>query len=355
MFFSFGVCFLSVKPIFHIGKVLNLVDNPDLRKKQSESKIRIGGLNIFFGFFLSMLVNIFISSFLLKENLFQLNFLLIGSIVIFVSGLMDDFFNLSPFVRLIFEFVVVSFLWLRGINIQAIDFSWLIGNSFVLELIPVLGLFITCFWIVGLLNAFNWIDGIDGLLTGVSIIFCIALGLLNYSRGNIGYLIIITSLLGSCIGFLFFNFKPAKIYMGDCGSNFLGFLISIITFFSFTSVNNHEFISNGYMFSTKTNIFLAIIFLAYPILDMIGVIISRIKNNKSIFRPDRNHRHHRLLNVGLNEIEVLQVIYSLNFFIVSVVLFLSNLHNAIYLLLTSAIIFIYFLLKNFNKIKKIYQ
>ena len=147
----------------------------------------------------------------------------------------------------------------------------------------------TVFWIVGITNAINWLDGLDGLTSGIILIY--SSFLTGYSFLSQDFNLAITSAIisGSCLGFLNHNKFPASIIMGDSGSNFLGFIISVLSIFSFKTIDS------------GINFYYAFIFMSIPLLDMLFVISKRILNKKSPFYPDRNHLHHRLLRNGFNE------------------------------------------------------
>ncbi len=345
---SILISFITFKPVLVFGKKYNFVDKPDLRKNHIIPKVRIGGLIIFSGFIASIFISLIYLDYKdFFSNITQLNIVLIGSSMIFFLGFLDDIYNLSTFLRLFIQFLIAISMFFKGFSIQSIDLSLFLNNSSDFQLPIFLSLILTSFWIVGIMNSFNWMDGLDGLLAGAGIIFSLGLCFFNYIQGNIVDMIISFSLLGSLISFLFFNFKPAKIYMGDCGSNFIGFIISVLTISSF-SYSDNQFLLASQSFS-KTNLFVGIVFLTYPLLDMVTVIILRIKNQKSIYFPDRNHFHHRLLRSGFNYNQVIILIYATNLLFVLLGLYFLILKYNILLFLMYFLIVIFYL---FNSLKK---
>ena len=170
-----------------------------------------------------------------------------------------------------------------------------------IDLPIVLSYIITILWIVGITNAINWLDGLDGLISGIIFIYFFGLVISSTIIQESNLAITSAIISGSCLGFLKYNKYPASIIMGDSGSNFLGFILSIFSIYAFKTINS------------EINFHYSLIFLCLPILDMIFVIIKRILNKKSPFYPDRNHIHHRLLRNGFNETNTVLIIYSIVF------------------------------------------
>ena len=171
----------------------------------------------------------------------------------------------------------------------------------IIELNGVMEYIITWFWIVGITNAINLTDGLDGLSSGITLIACVSLLIIFASNGSpVISIILITALAGGIVGFLPYNVNPAKTYMGDCGSNFLGFSIAIISILG---------IAKTY---TIIVIIAPLIVLALPIFDTIFAIFRRIikgKSLKAIFKPDSGHLHHRLMQLGYSQKEAVLILY----------------------------------------------
>ena len=288
-FISLSVTYINIPITNKIGKLLKITDRQDSRKPKKKSLVRLGGLGIILGIFSSVLI--VTSLYPLEFTQYNIFFwpILIGGFICFLIGLADDIFNISPWIRLILQIIVASICWNYGLKVEQLDFSWLnidnnltIDNSFI-------SLSITIMWIVGTINAINWMDGIDGLASGLTTIISAFIIIIGLSFDNQTVVLIASSLLGSSIGFLRYNSFPAKILMGDGGSYLYGFLLASL---SLLLTSN----DNGYL-----NLNIGFPLLALPILDMSYVIFKRLINNKSPFHPDSNHFHHRIMRVGLNQ------------------------------------------------------
>ena len=157
---------------------------------------------------------------------------LLGSFLFFLVGFAEDIFKISMKFRLFLQVLISSLVWFQGVQIKEIDLSYLFPQSQIIFIPEIISFFITAFWIVAITNSFNWIDGLDGLSAGVSIITTLSLVLLINSIGTSSIMILMIALIGSCLGFLFFNFNPAKIFMGDGGSYLIGSLIAFLYIFS---------------------------------------------------------------------------------------------------------------------------
>ena len=231
--------------------------------------------------------------------------LITGSFIFFIIGLLDDLFNLSPFLRLIIEFATSAFIWAGGIKIQYLDISFIIGGYNNLTLPTFLSLLITCFWIVGIINAFNWIDGLDGLSSSLSIICSSGFLIISILLSNQFSVYICSSIIGSCLGFLYLNKYPAKIIMGDCGSHFLGFIMATISIISSRNIilENNSLIA-----------LIPLLILSFPLTDMFFVILKRLINNKSPFFPDRSHFHYKLIDAGFSYQETLNLLFLCSIF-----------------------------------------
>ena len=297
-FFSF-----IIAPIVkRIGEKYNIFDLPDSRKVHTYPVVRIGGLSIFTTFFLYYY---FLSKNYIDLNIFDnssiinLSSILIGAFIFFLIGIHDDIYKSSPLLRLCLQFLVAFFVSFYGINFGSLNLIVPFFGNINLILPQYLNYIISSFWIVGITNSINWLDGIDALAAGYSSILSIGLCLLMILQGNFVGTIFFSILFGSILGFLFRNFKPAFYIMGDCGSNFLGFCLSssALIFLKDSSSNS-------------INIFNLLILFSLPIGDMLLVIFGRLANGKNIFLPDKSHLHHRLLNLNFGYSKILFLLYS---------------------------------------------
>ena len=314
---------LMVPLIKNIGIKYSLYDYPDTRKlNKNNSLVRIGGLAIFIGFlcglsiiyFSGNLPNIRFDGISLFGSLF-----LLTSSAVFLLGISDDLLQLSPKFRLIFQFLIATFSWTQGLRINNIDLSLLSNNLGVITLPTILSLLITVFWVVAIINALNWMDGLDGLASGIVIVASVSYFFLEYSNNVVSILFIIASLFGTATAFLFYNYNPAKILMGDGGSYFFGYNLAIISFLSSSDINS----------SLKFHIPLLIMFV--PVLDMIYVISRRIITGRKPFKADRTHLHHRLINSGLNERQTVRLILSISLITSTIALVIEGILTPIYI------------------------
>ncbi|MCK5413137.1 MAG: undecaprenyl/decaprenyl-phosphate alpha-N-acetylglucosaminyl 1-phosphate transferase [Candidatus Pacebacteria bacterium] len=264
---------------------------------QKENLTRFGGVAIIISFLLS----IFLSSDLVFDSLKW--GIIVSALVILFFGIYDDLKNVSWKKQLIGQILVVLIVIYAGLQVDYIA-NPLGGAEFRLDILngqifgfsfSVFGSLFILFWIVGLMNAMNWLDGLDGLSGGVGFIGAMTMFFLSISvlvnQPPLGILAIIFA--GSILGFLVFNFSPAKIFMGTSGSMFLGFMLAVLAIFSGGKI---------------ATVFLV---LGFPILDTVFVIISRIKNGNSPFQGDTSHFHYRLLDAGWSQKKVVLFIYSI--------------------------------------------
>ena len=198
----------------------------------------------------------------------------------------------------------------QGIGIKYLTLDFINSGINTIELPISLSICITSIWIVGIMNAINWVDRLNGLASGVVSLIIFVISIIAIIKGMTLLSIICFCLIGSCLGFLIHNLKPNYIIMGDSGSNFLGFNLSILSLYV---ASNSDIFEPNFIFLP----FIPLLLLGLPIIDMTAVIIKRIKNKKSPFSPDKNHLHHKLINCGLSIFETNIFIYSITFFIIS--------------------------------------
>ena len=302
-----------------------ITDKPNERKQHKRPLVHIGG----FGMILTFMTVISIFYFSLKLNLdHAVMALFVGSIYFFLIGFLDDLLTLSPFLRLFFQFLGSTFIWNLGIKLSVIDFSWFKISPTVIYLPEIFSLLFTSFIIVGVINAINWLDGLDGLATGSILISAFGLGILFFLSNNYVGLVFTNILVGICIGFLKYNYHPAKLIMGDGGSYFLGFYIIYLVIFSSLDVNA----------SFAKNIFLPLLMIGVPIMDMALVLFTRIYKRQSVFAPDRSHIHHRLLDLGITHRNSVLIIYSLSQWTVFLGLLFTELYFKNLLFIVSSIL-----------------
>ncbi len=263
------------------------LDDPCARKIHSCVMPRMGGVAIYVGFVMAILFT---------QNLTtEILGLLAGCTLIILLGIVDDVWGLTPKAKLGGQILAAAIVILFGIRV---DF---LTNPFS-EMIFLYKLAVpfTILWIVGITNAVNLIDGLDGLAAGTSGIAAVTIGIIAGLEGNATVAILSLILAAAIFGFLPFNFYPAKIFMGDAGSMFLGFTLSVLAVIGLTKS------------ATIMSVFIPIIILGIPILDTLTAIIRRYLNGKPIFQADREHLHHQLLCVGLTHKQAVLIMYVVN-------------------------------------------
>lgn len=292
------------------------VDRPSARKVHAYPIARLGGIAICFSTCLTlMLVALLGGTHQIPIDIsLKLAWLLLGSLGFFLLGVVDDLLTLSAIARLAVQLGISSLMWVVGIQITFLSFP---GIGIVH--LGWLSLPITILWLAGVVNAINWIDGLDGLASGVSGIAAIVIFLVSLFMGQPGAALIMAALGGSLVGFLYYNFNPAQIFMGDGGSYFIGFLIAGTSILGLAKS------------ATAITLFLPLLILAVPLLDMSAVILSRLSSGRSPFTADKRHLHHRLINAGLSHRSTVLTIYSLALWVGSLAIVLAGIPNGVLL------------------------
>ncbi len=286
---AFGISLLSTPPVKNLAYKIGAIDVPkDSRRVHKKPIPRLGGLAIFFGFLISIL-------FFAKLDT-QMRGFLIGSLLIVIVGIIDDVKQLRASVKLVAQVVAAVIVALSDIRIIAVSVPYMFSDVGILPL-GSLSIPITILWIVGVTNAVNLIDGLDGLAVGVSSIATFSLFFIAILAGEPTVAILTAALAGACLGFLPYNFNPAKIFMGDTGSMFLGYALSVICI---------EGLFKGYAI---ISFIIPFLILGLPIFDTLSAIVRRIKNKQPIMSPDRGHLHHRLMDMGLSQKQTVAILY----------------------------------------------
>jgi UDP-GlcNAc:undecaprenyl-phosphate GlcNAc-1-phosphate transferase len=212
--------------------------------------------------------------------------LLLGAVLVAAMGAVDDRFHIPARKKLVGQILAAALLPLFGISITVISNPF--GSGWFVPP-PWLSWLLTIGWVVAVTNAVNLIDGIDGLAAGVSAIGCFALAIIGMVRGQPEIAFLAIALTGAAIGFLPWNFNPAKMFMGDCGAYFLGFMIGGIT------------ILGAFKIAASIAIFVPLLVLAVPLLDTALTALRRFFRGQPVFAADRSHLHHRLMDIGLSQ------------------------------------------------------
>ena len=305
---AFIVSFMATPYTIKIANKIGAVDIPkDKRRMHTKKMPKFGGPAVILGFIVSVIYLIIIMSIEGSLDLFteqeygkKLIGVLLGIGVIAITGILDDIKTLKAWQQLIGQVIAAIIVVAFGTQIEHLNIPFLyrIGLSEVFSTI------LTVLWIVGVTNAINLIDGLDGLSSGISLISCISLLIIFLMNGSpMIATVIVTAMSGALVGFLPFNFSPAKTFIGDTGSNFLGFMLSVVSILG---------VAKTY---TAAVIVLPVIVLGLPIFDVLFAIVRRIAKGKSIkaaFKPDKGHLHHRLVKKGFTQKQAVLILYGLS-------------------------------------------
>jgi UDP-GlcNAc:undecaprenyl-phosphate/decaprenyl-phosphate GlcNAc-1-phosphate transferase len=267
------------------------VDAPNQRKVHSRIMPRLGGLAIFLAFVGAYFI---ISPAIDSLQADVIIGLLIGGTIVVIVGALDDRFDLSPKVKLLGQIIAASVVVYNGVVIDLVNVPF--GDSMMS--LSWLAVPLTIFWIVGVTNAINLIDGLDGLSAGVSGIATLTILVLAAMMGNVTVILLCVILLGSIGGFLFYNFHPAKIFMGDSGALFLGFALATLSILGFKQ-------------ATVVSLLVPIMILGVPLSDTFFAIMRRWVNNLPISAADKSHLHHCLLQLGFSHRTTVLIIYGI--------------------------------------------
>ena len=277
---------------------VNAIDMPNARKVHKKPIPRMGGLAIFGSFLLGYM--------LFARTSIQMLSILIGGFIIVLTGIFDDIKPVWSKAKFLLQIVAACVVVFYG-DIVLKDITFL---GLYLKFPSPLDYIITIFFIVGITNAINLIDGLDGLASGVSAIYFATITIISYILFRMQGLETVLSLimLGATLGFLLHNFHPAKIFLGDTGSYFLGFIISVISLL-------------GYKGATLTTLIIPIVILAIPIFDTALAIFRRLLKGEGIMAPDKEHFHHQLLKMKFSVTATVLIIYAINILFASVSVF----------------------------------
>lgn len=276
---------------------IGAMDTPNARKVHTRIMPRLGGLGIFLAFIITVAALLpFVSAWFTARDMSFVSAFLIGGSIIVLIGALDDRFELSAKVKLLGQIVAASVV-VFGFNIR-VDFVNIPFQDAYSSLETWVSIPLTILWIVGVTNAINLIDGLDGLAAGVSGIAIGTIAVMSFLMGNTMIALMCLVLLGSIIGFLFFNFHPAKIFMGDTGSLFLGFSLAMLSMLGFKQIAVVSFIT-------------PLIIIGVPLSDTLFAIIRRAVQRKPIFSPDKGHLHHCLRELGFSHRQTVLIIYGI--------------------------------------------
>jgi len=299
------------------------MDHPDSRKVHNGIMPRMGGLAVYLAFVASVL--------LFRQVTPQVWGLLAGATVILLVGILDDIRGLSPRVKLAGQ-ILAALVVIVPFNIQVNFITNPLNGHMIL--LGALSTPVTIFWVVAVTNAVNLIDGLDGLAGGVSGIAALTMAAVTWTQwGAAGMesIMMALTLVAALAGFLKHNFYPAKIFLGDTGSLFLGFTLSVMAIMGLTKS------------ATAVSVIIPLVILGVPLMDTFFAVVRRYNEHKPIFQPDREHLHHRLMAIGLSHRQTVLVIYGLSAFLGlnAVVLNMVSSNQAMAMLVLLAVVVIY--------------
>ena len=327
----FNLIFIPI--VKKIANHVGALDIPDARKVHKKPIPRLGGLGIYFSFLLGYMI--------FGYESIQMNSILIGSFIIIITGIIDDIKPIPAKYKFLGQLAGALVIPLYGgIVLRDISaFGFYINFGF-------LSYIVTVFFILGVINCMNLIDGLDGLSSGIAAIYFITIGIIAIMLNNSSGLdtIIAFIMLGSILGFLRYNFNPASIFMGDSGSMFLGYMIAVTSLLGYKNV-------------TFTSFIVPIFLIAIPILDTLFAILRRMIQHKPISMPDKNHLHHQFLKKNLSQKKTVLIIYLIDllFAIASIIYVLGNFEQGLIIYTILFIVVLILILKTdiiFERTKK---
>ena len=285
-----------------MGLKSGYVDLPDPRKVHQHPMVRLGGISIFLGNVIALTVVWISGGFgtLPPASANEIWGVTIGGLLFFLIGLADDLFTLSSLSRLLMQFSVAAMAWMVGVRIEFFTLPYVDPGLVNLEW---LSLPATLLWLVGMTNAINFMDGLDGLAAGLSGIAAVVMLVVSLFMNQPVAALLAAALAGGALSFLRYNFNPAQIFMGDGGAYFLGFTLAGIGVIGLVKT------------VTTVAVVLPFVILAVPILDTSTVVLDRLRRGKSPFAADKRHLHHRLLDAGLSQRRIVLFIYALAFWV----------------------------------------
>ena len=283
--------------VIFLARALKIYDNPNARKVHAAAIPRIGGVAVFFSAIVLVIITLFLDNSIgqsFREMQAKIVTLLAAGTFIFLVGLVDDLRPIRARYKLAAQIIAALAVCMSGIHIDFFRVDNLFTLNFGWFAFP-----ITIFWIVAITNAVNLIDGLDGLAAGISAITCAVMAVFAINQSQPLMAVLMLGLLGSLSGFLFFNFNPARVFMGDSGSMFLGFTMA----------------SASVICATKSGTILALalpaLALGLPIFDTIFSMLRRYLNRRAITSADRGHLHHILLDMGFGHRHVVILMYAM--------------------------------------------
>ncbi|BCJ87114.1 MraY family glycosyltransferase [Effusibacillus dendaii] len=311
--FTFTLAFLVVYALVPVMRKIALktgfVDIPNQRKIHTDPIPLLGGAAMFVGFFVTTLI--------MGERSSEYVGLMLGALVIFLVGLIDDYMktrgkDFPALPKFIAQIAAASILIYFDVRIEGITIPF--GGLGYYQFTYWVSVLATVLWVVGITNMFNFLDGVDGLAGGIAAISATTLLFISLLKGQPTSAMYAVTLIAISLAFLRHNFHPAKIFMGDSGATFLGFTLSAIA------------VEGAFKAATLVSLVVPVLALGVPIFDFFYVTIRRLKENRPIYKADKGHTFHQLMQSGLTQIQTVAFLYLLGicFSLVSIIVVLVN-------------------------------
>ncbi|WP_041275026.1 MraY family glycosyltransferase [Desulforamulus reducens] len=321
---ALGIAILITPGVRRFAFKIGAIDKPDHRKVHAKIMPRLGGLAVFLAFAVTVLLTQQLDNRIIG--------LLVGGLLIVLLGILDDTKGLPAKVKLVGQIVAAAAVIPFGVQVEFIT-NPLTGNMVQLG---IWGIPVTIFWIISVTNAVNLIDGLDGLAGGTSFIAAITLAAVTWRQaslpGGTGMEVVVLAVIlaASILGFLRYNFFPAKIFLGDTGSMFLGYALSTLAVMGVAKA------------ATAISVIVPMVIMGIPLLDVFFAILRRYQSHRPIFQPDKEHLHHRMMALGLSHKQTVLAIYAINLLlgISAFLLTVISTSQAVLLLLIIAVVII---------------
>ena len=289
---SFVISLVMTPQVKKFAETIGAMDVPkDERRVHNHPIPRMGGLAIFMGFLASILI--------FSEMDTKIMGMLIGATIIVGMGAVDDIVNLNAWVKLSVQIVAALVVIRCGVVFDAITNPNVLSDTMTLP-VGWLTIPLTLLWVVGCTNAVNLIDGLDGLAVGVSAISSVTMLIVSLFVSEPGVAVVLGALTGACLGFIPYNLNPAKIFMGDVGSQFLGFVLACVS------------VMGLFKLHTVITFLVPVLAMAIPLADTVFAFFRRVIHGQSPFHADKGHFHHRLLAMGLTQKQAVAVLYGVS-------------------------------------------
>ena len=318
---ALAISFACTPAVRMLAIKIKAVDVPKDNRRMHKVPIpRMGGLAIFAGFLVSVLFFVPLGT--------EFRSILIGALILVVLGIIDDIVALKPKTKFAGQIIAALIPALSGVSIHGIV------NPFVPGQYSTLGIFsipLTVIWIVGITNAVNFIDGLDGLACGVSAIATVTMFIIAVLFGEIYIALMMAALAGACLGFLPYNMNPAKIFMGDTGSMFLGYILATVS------------IQGLFKFYAVISFAVPFILLGLPIFDTGFAIVRRLLKGQSPLQADRGHVHHRLIDLGFDQKQSVAILYTFSALMGLTAVILARTNESKLIILAIAVLVCFFL------------